>query len=205
MSRGGAAAAAGNANSAGNEPGDILGKFLVRDIIDRCPVFRSGQPGIGLQQHWDRGILQIAFHNGRQRLGAQGTVDTDGIGTHAFQHGHHSFRAGPGHELAVLAVGVGHKYGKPAVFLGSQQRSLCFIAVIHGLNENEIGTVLHTKADGFSENGHRIFKVQIAVGLQQTAKGPDIQSGQLGLGSGALGSGLSYGGHGGPDDGIQLL
>ena len=169
--RGGAAAAAGQAHALPHQGRRLRGELLRRHVVDRPAVLLPGQSRVGFQQHRHGGPAQVLPHHRGQGPGAQGAVDADGVGPHALQHGRHGRRGGAGHEFAVLAVGVGDEHRQITVLLGGQQCRLGLVAVVHGLDQNEVRAVFHAQAHGLGEGRHRVLEVQVTVGLQQPRRG----------------------------------
>ena len=161
-----AAAASGQTDTLADHLRHIGSKLFRFHIEYGAAIHASGHTGIGFQQHRHGRTVKIFLHHRCQRLGTKGTVDTDGICPHAFQHGHHGGGGCAGHQLAVLAVGVGHHHRQGAVFLSGQQRRLGFIAIVHGLNKDEIHAVLHAQTHRFRKYRHSVFKVKVTVRLQ---------------------------------------
>ena len=175
------------------------------DVVDRLAVHHGRQACVGLEQDGDRGQAQVLSDHGSQRLGAQGTVNADGVRSHTLQHSHHSGGGCPRHELSVLPKGAGHQHGEVGIFFRGQQGGLGLIAVVHSLDHNEIDTVFLAQLDRLGKDRNGVLEVKIAQWLQHLARGADIQSHKFFLRSYRLRGGVTGVLHGGADNVVQLL
>ena len=150
-------------------------------------------------------MAQVFLHHGAEGARTERAVDTDGIRTHALKERNHGGGICPRHELAVLPVGVGHEYGKAAVFLGGQKRGLGFIAVVHRFDEDEIHSLPHAAFYGFGKGGHRLLKIKVTVRAEHPSRRPDIECHVTGDTVAARGDRLTGKPYRGTDDLSKLL
>ena len=143
------------------------GEGLRVDVIDRAPVFGAGESGVGIDQNRYRCHLRHALHDGNHLLGSHTAVHTEAVDTQSFQHGDRGIHRTAGQQFPAAVIDICDQDRQVAVFFGSQNSSLGFIAVAHGLDQNQIGTCRRADPDDFPEKFHCLFKRQVAQGLQK--------------------------------------
>ena len=201
----GAAAAAHGADAAVHHVHHLVHELLHRHVKHGLAILQTGQACVGLEHHRHGGNRQQPLHHAAELLGAERAVGAQKVNAQALQHGHHGLGGGARHQIAALTVGVGHQYGQIAVLLHCQDGSLSLVAVGHGLHHHQVYPCGSAEADSLGKGSHGIFKVQVAVGLQELAQGADVQGHELLLRGVALVAGSLGVGNGGGDDGLQLL
>ncbi len=196
---GGAAAAADALHAEFRDFTHDVRKFVRAHVVSGAAVFHAGKSGIGIHDDGCGAAFREALHDGEHLPGAKGAVDAQRIHMQTLQHGCHGFRGAAGQHFSLLIENEGNEDGQRAAFLGRKNGCLCFIGVVHGLDEDEVGTGFRTDADHLGEDVHSVLKVQIAHGLQKFSCGTQIQR-HIGI---LFSSGFPPGFHGETNTGLH--
>ena len=78
--------------------------------------------------------------------------------------------------MTAFVVYIRDKYGKRAVFLCRQYRRLCFVGIVHCLNQNKVGAVFCGGSDIVREKAYRVLKGKVTERLKQLSGRPHIKS-----------------------------
>ena len=156
------------------------GKSLRVNIIDCSAVLRAGQAGIGIDEDGDGGGLRQSPDDRNHLFGSQTAVDAQSVHPQTFQQSHRGIHRSAGQKLAGPIIDVGDQHRQIAVFLCCQHCRLGFVAVAHGLNEDQVRARFCSYAHDLAEKLHGTFKGQIAQRLEQAPCRTDIQ-GDIGV------------------------
>ena len=185
-----AAAAADKAGACRDHLGHDVGEFLRTDVEHRFAVDAAGHTGIGLDQNRETGAGDQTADYRHHLFRAKRAVGAERIYAESLQHGDHGLRRCAGHEFGGFVVGVAHKDRKAAILLCGKHGRLGFIAVVHGLDKNQIGAGGGARPHGFGKDGDRLFEGQVAERLEDSSERADIEGDKAGNVVG-IGSGLS--------------
>ena len=175
MLKGCAAAASCNLDAEICELGHGGGKILGSDIEDSSAVFFTGESCIRVDDHGNGGGIHETLYDWLHLMRAERAVDAESIHMKAFEKRNNRLDTGACQKLAVAVKGGGGKDRKITVLSGGKNGSLDFIGVIHGFDENQIGTAGSSDADNLCEDINRLFKGEITKGLQKLSGGADVK------------------------------
>ena len=201
---GGAAAAAHQMDAVGGQ-GLHNGCKLLRPHVEHRPAsLGAGQTGVGVDHDGQGGTGGQLLHDGLHLSRAHAAVDAQGIHPKTFQQGHGGGHGAAGEQLAVLSVDRGDDHRQVAVLLGGQHGGLGLVAVAHGFDDHQVGPGGSADTHHLGVEGHRVLKIQLSHGLEQLARGPQVQ-GDVCVGFPAhFGSGGAGDLHTGLHDGLQV-
>ena len=158
----------------------VAGECLRVDVIDGAAVDRLRKTGVRVYKHRDVGGLHEALHD-RDHLGrSERAVHAERIDAEALEHGDHRLRRTARQHLPTAVEDAGDENRQIAVFLRGKHSRLCFVRVVHRLDQHEIRTLTGTDPYDLAEDVDRVVEGEVAHRREQLAGRADVE-GHVGI------------------------
>ena len=134
---------------------------------------------VGLHHDGTRDDAGEALHVGTHAVGAKPAVETERIHAQPLQERGDARHIAAREERAVLPQRDGGDHGQVAILLRGKDGGLELVGVAHRLDHHEVGTRRRAEAYLLGEGVVSGVELEVAGGLQETARGADVEGDEV--------------------------